>query len=298
MMHKNGMTMIYRAKRAVFMAMLLGVLMAIPGPSHAQALQGITAPNADVTLSFVVAGRVSDVLVEAGATVAKDQPLVQLDDETEKIQCQQLKMLSENRTQILAAKAELAQKRVDLRKLRQAEAKGAASTWEVEHMNLNVRIAELALQSAVLEQEQYRRRYHHAHSQLERMRLTAPIDGRVETISVESGESVGTLGPVIRIVQNDPLRIDVPVPMSQALRLQPGQDVWVTFPGDSATDASPNGRIVNLSAVADAASETLRVRVEVSNPSQRPAGERVMVAFSLEQADPLKAQVDAPLNTD
>lgn len=264
----------------ILLILLIGGLVGIPASSHAEDPQGITAPNSDVTLSFVVPGRVSEVLAETGAVVEKDQPLVHLYDEPERIQSQQLKMLAEDRTKIEAAKAELAQRRVDLKKLEQAQAKGAASQWEVEHLYLNVRIAELSLKSSLLEQERYRRQYAHSKSQLARMRLVAPLDGRVEEINVEVGESIGTLGPVIRIVQNDPLWIDVPVPMTQAMKLSIGQDVWVTFPGESSHAPSPNGRIINISSVADAASETLGIRIEVPNPNQRPSGERVTVAFS------------------
>ena len=124
------------------------------------------------------------------------------------------------------------------------------------------------------------------------MRLVAPVAGLVEEVNVEEGESIGTLGPVVRIVQNDPLWIDVPVPMDQAQDLTIGQDVWVIFPADSADEASPNGRIIYKSAVADAASETLQIRIEVSNPLKRPAGERVDVAFSIDNRDELKAQLD------
>ena len=284
--------MITRYRSFVFSAVLIGLMTGMPVLSRAETLQGITAPNADITLSFIVAGRVSDVQVEPGTTVEKDQLLVHLYDEPEKIQCQQLKMLSEDRTKINAAKAELAQKQVDLKKLEQARAKGAASVWEVEHLFLNVRIAELSLQSAILEQQQYRQRYDHASSQLVRMRLAAPIAGLVEEVSVEVGESIGTLGPVVRIVQNDPLWIDVPVPMAQALDLTVDQDVWITFPGATA-EATPNGRIINISAVADAASETLRIRIEVPNPLKRPAGERVAVAFTATDDDNTMAQLDS-----
>lgn len=273
--------MISRFGSAIFWAGLLCALLACPLSAGAETLQGITTPNADITLSFVVPGRVSEVLVKEGNIIEKDQLLVRLYDEPERIQSQQLKMLAEDRTKILAAKAELAQKKVDLKKVIQAQAKGAASDWEVEHLRLNVRIAELSLKSAVLEQEQYRRRYDHAQSQLEQMRLVAPIAGHVEDVTIEVGESVGSLGPVIRLVQNDPLWIDVPVPMAQAGKLVVGQNAWVTFPGTTA-DAPPNGQIINIAAVADAASDTLRIRIEVPNPLKRPAGERVDVSFSPE----------------
>jgi multidrug resistance efflux pump len=116
------------------------------------------------------------------------------------------------------------------------------------------------------------------------MRLVAPLDGLIEDVSVEAGESIGTLGPVIRLVQNDPLWIDVPVPMTQASTLEVGQNVWVTFPAAAATPA-PNAQIINIATVADAASDTLRVRIEVPNPTKRPAGERVAVAFTPENED-------------
>ena len=264
-------------------AAILAVLLAtVPVSAPAQTLEGITAPFADITLSFVVPGRISDILVEEGHVVKKNQLLVRLYDEPERIQSQQYKLLSDDQTKIEAARAELAQKIVDLKKVEHARAKGAASDWEVEHLRLNLRIAELSLKSALLEQEQYRQRYDHAQSQLKRMRLVAPIGGRIEDVSVEVGESVGSLGPVIRIVQNDPLWIDVPVPMNQVGELAAGQSAWVVFPGTPA-DAPAKGRIINIAAVADAASDTLRVRIEVPNPLKRPAGERVAVSFSAEE---------------
>lgn len=284
--------MMAKIRSAFFMALLIGVLAGTCLSSHAEELQGITAPSADITLSFVLAGRLTDVLVKEGHLVKKDQLLARLYDEPERIQSRQLKMLSTDRTRILAAEAELAQKKVDLRKVELAKSKGAASDWEVEHLILNARIAELSLKTAILEQDQYRRRYDHSLSQLERMRLVAPIAGVVENVSVEAGESVGALGPVIRLVKNDSLWIDMPVPSAQAMDLAVGQNVWVTFPGITAVE-TPNGRIINLSAVADAASDTLRVRIEVDNPLNRPAGERVAVDFSPEKDGDKLAHLNA-----
>ena len=283
-------TILSRSTAAVLLAALMGVLMGVPLQAHAETLQGITAPNADITLSFVVPGRISDVLVKEGSVVQKDQLLVRLYDEPERIQCEQLKMLSEDRTKILAAEAELAQKKVDLKKVEMARAKGAASDWEVEHLRLNVRIASLSLKSSILEREQYRRRYRHAQSQLAQMHLRAPLEGMIEDVSVEAGESIGTLGPAVRLVRSDPLHIDVPVPMAQAGALAVGQDAWVSFPGLPAAE-SPNGRIINIATVADAASDTLRVRIEVPNPMKRPAGERVAIAFSADQEEKNLAQL-------
>jgi RND family efflux transporter MFP subunit len=247
-------------------------------PLQADEVQAISAPSADITLSFVVPGRLTHVSVKEGDSVPKGQVLARLDDELEKIQAQQYKVQAGDKTRILSAEAELAQKKLDLKKVELAKAKGAASDWEIEHLMVNVRIAELTLKAAILEQEQYQHRYALSLSQLERMRLVSPIAGRVEKVAVEPGEGVNALGPVVKLVKIDPLWIDVPVPLAPAKKLVVGQTVRVLFPGDDA-GASATGRIIHIAAVADAASDTLGIRIEVANPHNRPAGERVTVAF-------------------
>ena len=251
---------------------------------EADFIQGISAPSADLTLSFVAPGRIAEVLVKAGDQVSAGQLLACLDDEAERLQVQQFKIQASDRTRIKMAKAELAQKKVDLKKLKQAKTKGAASDWEVEHLNLSVRIAELSLEEAILERKQYQRRYAQAAQQLERMRLVAPIAGRVEKVAAESGEAVKTFGPVIEIVKTDPLWIDVPVPLSQTKHLALDQNVTVIFPGTEGVEA-PDGKITHIAAVADAASDTLKVRIEVANSHNRPAGERVNVKFGFPSND-------------
>ena len=254
------------------------------GPLQTEAVQAISMPSADITLSFVVPGRIAAVSVKQGDLVAKGQLLANLDDQPERIQAQQYKVQAGDKTKILSAEAELAQKKLDLKKVELAKAKGAASDWEIEHLILSVRIAELSLKAAILEQEQYQQRYAQALSQLERMRLVSPIAGRVEKVTVETGEAVNTLGPLIQVVKIDPLWIDVPVPLAQAKKLVLGQEVRVSYSGAEAGESS-NGRIIHIAAVADAGSDTLGIRIEVANPDNRPAGERVTVAFGPNEDD-------------
>ena len=113
--------------------------------------------------------------------------------------------------------------------------------------------------------------------QVEKMRLISPIDGRIEKINVETGESINALTDVVRVVKIDPLWIDVPVPLDIATDLSILKKAIVIFP--SPNRASVEGNIIFISAVADAASGTLRVRIEVPNKSNRPAGEHVEVVF-------------------
>ena len=258
---------------------ILILILAMPAHADLDAgIRAITIPGADITLSFVQPGCIAKVLFKEGDPVKTGQVLVQQDDSVEQIRLAQLKAASEDTTQIQASEASLAQKRVDLKKLEKAAALNAATELEVEHAKLNVKIAELSLQLAKFEHEQAKRKYNELKVQIEKMRLKSPIDGRIERIHLETGESINALADVIRIVQINPLWIDVPVPLVKATALGYGKTAKVRFPNTNRTILE--GEIIYVAAVADAASGTLRVRIEVPNKSNRPAGEHVEVIFT------------------
>lgn len=258
-------------------SVVLFLLFAAPLARGQGGITAVTNPSADVTLSFVQAGRIAEVLVKEGDSVGKDQLLVRLDDAVEQLRLAQIKAQAEDTSQVEAAQASLEQKRVDLKRIEWAAERGAATDLEVEHARLEVRIAELSLKVAQFESEQDRRKHEEAEVQLARMCLKSPVAGVVERVHVEVGECVNGLADVVRVVQIDPLWIDVYVPMEQAARLSNGQTANVAFAGTKPTTSK--GRIVFLSVVADSASSTLRSRIELANAALRPAGEHVQISF-------------------
>jgi RND family efflux transporter MFP subunit len=263
---------------------ILGLLVAgTTGPLWAGAnttelgIEAVTAPSADITMSFVQAGCIAAVHVKYGESVKTGQLLVQQDDSVERVQLERLLAESSDTTDIEASAASLEQKKVDLKRIEEAARGRAATDLEVEHARLDVKIAELTLQAAKFEHEQARRRYEEAKTAVQRMTLKSPIDGCVERIHLETGESVNALDDVVRIVRIDPLWIDVPVPMEEASAVRPGDLAQVLFP--SPRRAHAQGIVVFVAAIADAASGTLTVRVEVPNKTTRPAGERVEIVL-------------------
>lgn len=255
------------------------VLLTVSGasPTNYSPIPAITAPSADVTLSFIQAGRIEGVLVKQGDHIEPGQLLVQQDDAIQNAQLAQAEALSKNTTPILASEASLAQKQVDLKKLVKAAASNAATELELEHAKLDVTMAELSLEIAKFEHEQNIAKYEETKIRVENMKLKSPIAGKVEKVHIEAGESVNALAEVVRIVRTDLLWIDVPVPLDAARPLKVEQRATVEFP-----DSSPvriEGKIIWVATVADAASSTLLVRVEVPNKANRPAGEHVKVGF-------------------
>jgi len=258
----------------------LNIVLLLVAPASAWSDEGISAitiPSADVTLSFVQPGRLTNINVKEGDLVQPGQVLIQQDDTAEQTQLAMLKEQSEDMTEIEGRKALLEQKRVYLDRLEWAAGRGSATEMEVKDAKLEVQIAEFSLKKAEFEHEQSNRKYDEAKIRIDNMSLKSPIEGRVEKVEVEVGESIDGLAKAVRIVRTNPLWIDVHMPLEKRRSLKLGQTAKVIFPGNG--QAAMKAKVIFIAAVADAASSTLRARIEVSNKSNRPAGELVKVLF-------------------
>ena len=263
--------------RKLFWHMLLG-LISLPSLTLCQSpIRAITKPSADVTLSFIQPGRIVELNFAEGKTVKKGDLVAKLDDAMEQAKLAQASAKSEDTTQIKASEASLEQKKVDLKKLEIAAEHNAATDLEVEHARLSVKIAELSLDLAKFEHQLTTFDQQAAQIQVDRMQLHSPINGRVEEVFMEVGESVNALQEVIRIVQIDPLWIDASMPTNIATTLKPGDKINIQFTNPNSLQSA---RVVHIAAVADAASKTLRVRMETPNKTGRPAGEQVEIILN------------------
>ena len=246
-------------------------------PAQTPGVEAVTRPSADVTVSFIQPGQVEEIGVKVGDVVKAGQVLARLDDKAERLKLAQMKAEADDTLRIRAAEAQLAQKKSDAAKLEWAAKEGAATQWEVEHAKLEVVIGDMSMELAKFNKDQAQRAYEEMLARVERMKITSPVDGVVEWLYVEEGEGVEALAEAIRIVKTDVLWADVPSPLSRAMGLKVGQAVDVGFPAPAA--ARLQGKVIHTAAVADPASETIRVRLEIPNPAGRPAGERVRAYF-------------------
>ncbi len=242
-----------------------------------EGIAAITIPSADVSLSFTQPGRIAKVYVSEGDMIKANRPLIQLDDAAEQAQLLLIKKYSDDTNKIEVQKATLNQKRVYLERLEWAAKRGSATELELEDARLEVKIAEFSLKAAEFEHDQNNRKYKEAKIRVNNMKLKSPITGRVVKVEVEVGESIDSLANVLRVVRTDPFWIDVHVPIEKATTLKLDQTAKIIFPGNE--QKTSEGRIIFISTVADAASSTLRARIEVPNKSNRPAGEHVNILF-------------------
>ena len=254
------------------------VILAVLGASAARAepIPAITKASDDVTLSYARNGRVAKVLVKVGDAVTANQPLVELDAREEAAQLAIDEAKAADVTRIAAQQAILKQKEVDRDKAIWAFEHGAKSELERDAAVIDVVVADAQLKIAQVEHDQDKLKAAQTKVAVDKMTLSSPVNGTVEQTLVKDGEGVETNTKVIRVVNVDPLEIEVNVPFAQARNLEKGGPISVNY-SDHTTSM---GKIKAVGAVADGASNTLLVTVTVPNAAKRPAGERVQVDFA------------------
>ncbi len=124
------------------------------------------------------------------------------------------------------------------------KAKQPARAFDVDQADAQRKQSEIQLKTATLQQQQAKRR-------LDQATLTAPTDGIISTVILKEGEFVSG-APVMTLIDNSILHIDVTVDEIDIARVKVGQDVQVTLdalPGVNVTGKvdriAPSSTLVN-----------------------------------------------------
>jgi RND family efflux transporter MFP subunit len=247
-----------------------GSLSAAESPDKA-GIQAITRPSGDRVLSFVRQGLIMEMSVDKGDPVKKDQMVAKQDDREEVELLKVAQSEAESETEINAEKAVLDADKFELQKKTQS-----GSEMEKREAALKVVVDEARIKLAIDKKRTAEFKYAANKAALEKLKLISPIDGVVQEVFMRVGEAPnGQELKVMRVIQVDPLWVETPVPIRDARKLNPGDPVNVLF-----TDGKlRTGKVALKDRMADAASGTLNIRVEVPNPEKLEPGESVRVHF-------------------
>jgi len=206
--------------------------------------------HVDVSVSSAVTGLVDRVHVQRGDLVKKGQKLVSLVAGIETAAYQLAQARSEFAERTNERNAELVDEQL-------------ISSNEKDALETDALLARLEEREAF---------------EVLRLRtIRSPIDGIIADISVEAGEFVDE-EEILRIVQIDPLDVEVVVPVSLYGQIEKGMiaEVRPERPFDRPFEA----RVEIVDRVVDAASGTFGLRLELPNPKGAlPAGLKCMVRF-------------------
>jgi RND family efflux transporter MFP subunit len=246
--------------------------------------RSVSRPAQDAIMGFPQPTMIREVASNAGATVKRGQLLVRGDDAEDAAVLQLQEVRVREPLAVQRAKAAMDLAAVEYQRLKDAEAKGASGPQEVERARLSAEVARIDHLTAQNNQEQEELQVVRLRARLERLRLSAPFDGVVDQVMVDAGQSVSEQDKIVRVVQIDPLRIDVNTPTSDPASetVRQGDEAWVLCDlGGKAVLV--RGVVVEVAPTVEAASRTRRVRVEVKNPAgpqQMLSGQPVWVRYS------------------
>ncbi|HEV2295669.1 MAG TPA: efflux RND transporter periplasmic adaptor subunit [Tepidisphaeraceae bacterium] len=237
--------------------------------------EGKSVPSRIAKLHAQVPGLVKQVLVKRGDRVKEGQPLLQQDDRLAVNQLEIAEKEANSDIRVEAAKSDLAQKQVELKRIEQNSGNNTFSPIELERAQLEVVFKGHQLSLSHLELAKAKLEAVGARLRVEFMKLAAPFDGVVESIDTEVGEMLDPQRqPFMTIVSNDPVKIIVQLTAPQAAKLKKGDTLDVRYKIDAA-DAWQQATVESLAAVATAGAgfESQReVHLTMPNPNNRESG--------------------------
>ena len=239
---------------------------------------GITKPFAERKLQFNQPGVITKVSVKVGDEVERDQLLAQQDITVEVAEKKPLEIEATSLVQETYAKADQGVNEQKYQRLAELLKTNNASKFEVEEARLAVERSKASVSLAGQERETAKARIASLDARIDLKTLKSPIKGYVQALEAGEGE-VGGIDQqqhAMVVVQNDPLKVDVNIPVREVRRLKVGQTLQVRYTDE---DNAPwqNATVKVMLPVADRGSQTRGIELELPNPNNKPAGLRVEV---------------------
>ncbi len=200
----------------------LATVESLPAPDRLT-LTGMVKPDESSEVTSSVPGKVLTVLVNRGDRVKLGDPLVRLDASNAALSAQSI------RAQLAAAQAQERLADGECKRSQQLFEKGAITRSQFDRDTTSCTAAAQTVAAT-------RAQLQLASKSINDGIVRAPFAGVISERYVAPGEWVGPGVPLVTLVDDDPLRVDLSVPEASVPRIQQGQPVEVTaiaYPGKS-----------------------------------------------------------------
>lgn len=211
----------------------------------------VTSPDAPVEVSFLVSGKVLEVLPREGESVKKAQLLARIDPTDYDLSLQAaLAKTRQARIALSRSKDEYARMKFlyDTKSLAENDFEKFKALW----------LSDRQLVAQAVANEKF------AKKRLGDTSLYAPVSGFISRRSIEPGQTASPALPAFEIVKLDPVEISVGVPETDIHLLKLGQKALVTVPALQGKSFEGKVRLINVSA--DPTTRTYMTRIVVPNP--------------------------------
>jgi RND family efflux transporter MFP subunit len=264
-----------------------------PGETPAE-VTGLTAPTQSAVVSAVMAARIAEIPFPEGARVVAGDIIVALDDAVQAARTEMTRLAAESTLYSDLARVRRDDARREWERIQSIGGRDLASSNEVAKSRAAAEAAELEYEIKKLELQQAVQAYERELWVLGEYRIRAPFSGLVIAHLKQPGETVDELDGIVQLTALDPLRVDLDCPVALAAFIRAG-DRYEIRPLDPQWPARV-GVIKSAAKVADGASQTFKVKLEVPNADERwLAGLKVSVNFA---NGPVKEGSPAVLTSD
>lgn len=254
---------------------------------------GTLAAEEQVMLSLKVTGRLDTLTVDLGSRVSRGQVIARLTPTDFELRLQQATaalqqarvrlglsadgeddtVAIEGTSLVRQQKALLDEAKLQRDRIATFVERGISAKADLDTADAQLQVGEGRYQDALEEARnrqailaQRRSELALARQQLEDTTLKSPIDGIVRERLAFAGEYRAAGTPIVTVVKQHPLRLQLSVPERAAAEIRVGQKVLVSVEGDP---EKYEGRVARLSPAITEGNRTLPLEAEVPNPHDR-----------------------------
>ncbi|AVX30009.1 RND family efflux transporter, MFP subunit [Carboxydocella thermautotrophica] len=252
------------------------VVTATEGPiSQTITIAGKVVPKQEIALVPKVGGKVSRVTVDIGQRVKAGQVVVELDASDLKAQIAATEA-AVRLQQSLQKQAEVNYQDAlnNYNRIKYLYDQGGASQQQLDAARANLDRAQAAYSpagggSSAAQIQQAQAQLQAQRVQLANFTLTSPINGVVTARNIDPGEMASPGVPVLTIVDDSTMLVEVGLMENQINYARPGQTVEVKI---TATGRTYQGVIQSISPAADPRSKSYLTRIEINNADETVKG--------------------------
>ena len=274
------------ANRLLPVLLIAGVATLASSPTEASKLAEagypcVLLPSAQVQLSPPTDGVVAQVLVSRGESVTAGQLVARLEDGVEAAELALAVARAEQDRGVELARVRVEELERKVARLAPLAEQRIASAEAFDTAEVELATARLELEQAGVDAQIAGLEAQRSAARLAQRELRSPVDGIVTEKRLEVGELSSRSGEavLIEIAAIDPLIADVRVPLELFDDIAPGETATARIDLDGGTEV--DAVVTTVDRVADAASGTIRVRIEIDNSEGAlPAGAPARVIFN------------------
>lgn len=253
---------------------------------------GVLRPAHEASLRFEVAGRVLERLHEPGEAVASGEPILRLDDREYASKVAEAEaVLARDRRLLELAERNIRLQEAEVARLEKLSGRKLASHTQLD--NARQKLNALRTDAARLRYsvDANAARLARARLDLERTRLVAPFEGRVNAVLLDVGDYATRGSEAAEVVDDRQLELPIYVPASEGLAVHIGDTAEVQV-GDRRLQAE----VVAVQPDPDPRSFTRAVRLRLPPQTGRPGALASADLVTGQYPDALAVPVSALLN--